>query len=1120
MTHSFIQFKSTIRFVLLCFLALSLGSASLQAQSCDITQGLIHEWKFDGNTTDNIGGNSPSGSFNYTNDRNGNSNKSLNFPTMTSATYLTNTIPVTSVTDITMSFWVKTPGYYLGASWGYFGHNSAGNTFLGIYADNPTTPLADGAFGLWNPTQGVVMQNGFTAKFNTWYYVAYVKEADSVSLFVNGKFHCKAQINNLAMSEIRYLQGRGVGNTTLPGVYDDYRIYNRAITAAEVDTLFSRSYLPFYEGEIKNVNLCSSNFGSFLTAPSNLGIYTYQWLKNGNPLSGENMDKLYFHTPSPSDAGNYQVVLINDCGLTDTTDIATVTFGALPNFNINLTQDILFNGGAYNGFSLLTPPTATDVNTSVDRFGVNGRAVQVKTKAGGISLSTPFNDTSSTISLWYQYNSAGNSNLTYILGAPALGATNNASFSPLGVSINNELGIISTGGTGGFWGSGVYLENSKWYHITAVINSNVCRIYVNSVLVKTYTNLQLLTNYPITHVGNTGQGAIAPYRGAMGMIDDIRFYNTALGQQAIYDLYSEMYLNWSYSLSASTTFCKGARVPIEAKPQSGNPSVTFTYKWKKDNVYLENNEIYTGVTAKLLEIKTLTAAEQGLYQCEVFSNENCTQINTSNISILVNTADSIGMDLTVTQPSCGTPGNIVFTATNAAAINYSLNGTFVNQIPSASWPFTLSNLTTGVYDFIAIHQSNGCAVSKRVYINSASKDSLYTIAGNLECSNGNTAVEAEACNVSGNAWYNLYDKVTGLLIGSVNPQGQNLGNVTMTLYNEKDNAAAIMANNNLNQFNMNYLHKSFVINSSNAPVSNVNVRFYYTDRDLFTMKNAIGCSNCTASDMVVSHVSNVSSDCNASNNMGGNLRLYWSKNPANTVSETMHVQSYLQSPANAMYGNVNLQTVGGSNSQGTALGGRYFEIVTSSFSEFRMHMAPNIPLPATMNTFDVQLVNDQSELTWETMQETNVLHFEVEKSNDAKNWSLLKTVQANGNSTTPSQYETLDQTPGIGKTYYRIKTLDIDGKFQYSIVKDVYRHASGSITMYPNPANHTLYVSTDNIQLPATLQIVSLDGKILSQSTLLNTINTLNVASLYAGMYLVKITDKDGVIHMNKLEKQ
>jgi hypothetical protein len=47
-----------------------------------------------------------------------------------------------------------------------------------------------------------------------------------------------------------------------------------------------------------------------------------------------------------------------------------------------------------------------------------------------------------------------------------------------------------------------------------------------------------------------------------------------------------------------------------------------------------------------------------------------------------------------------------------------------------------------------------------------------------------------------------------------------------------------------------------------------------------------------------------------------------------------------------------------------------------------------------------------------------------------------------------------------------------------------------------------------------------LDGKILSQSTLLNTNNTLNVASLYAGMYLIKITDKDGVIHMNKLEKQ
>lgn len=178
------------------------------------------------------------------------------------------------------------------------------------------------------------------------------------------------------------------------------------------------------------------------------------------------------------------------------------------------------------------------------------------------------------------------------------------------------------------------------------------------------------------------------------------------------------------------------------------------------------------------------------------------------------------------------------------------------------------------------------------------------------------------------------------------------------------------------------------------------------------------------------------------------------------------------------------------------------------------------PLPVSFMNYDVVLKGTKSQISWITLSETNTSHFDIEKSYDAKKWSVLNTIQASGNSSTPIQYETIDMEPGIGKTYYRIKTIDIDGQFSYSIVKDVYRHASGSITMYPNPANHTLYVSTDNIQLPATLQIVSLDGKILSQSTLLNTNNTLNVASLYAGMYLIKITDKDGVIHMNKLEKQ
>ena len=45
-----------------------------------------------------------------------------------------------------------------------------------------------------------------------------------------------------------------------------------------------------------------------------------------------------------------------------------------------------------------------------------------------------------------------------------------------------------------------------------------------------------------------------------------------------------------------------------------------------------------------------------------------------------------------------------------------------------------------------------------------------------------------------------------------------------------------------------------------------------------------------------------------------------------------------------------------------------------------------------------------------------------------------------------------DKSAGTGNVYYRIKSLDLDGKFSYStIAKVMMTQATGSISVYPNP---------------------------------------------------------------------
>lgn len=1089
-------------------------------QACDITSGLIHEYKFDGNMQDNIGSNNLSNSVTYTEDRYRAENKAAKLEALNQTIMLNNTIPVNSATNISLSFWIKTPNFYLGASWGYFGHNTAGNTFMGIYGDNPTTPEPDGCFGLYNTTQGVVMPNGVKTKFNTWYHVAFVKNADTVSLYINGSFQCKAQINSLSMSEIKHLTGRGIGNTTLPGTYDDYRIYNRVLTAGEVDTLYSLSYKPYFSANPISVNLCASNDRSYIEAPTEFEEYQFQWLKNGTPIIGENMKRLYFHSPNMSDAGNYSVVMSNSCNLSDTSQTIPVTYGSGPNYSTNQVYAFLF-GGAINGFTYLSPGVGTNANSAVSRFGgANHGAVHVVNKSGGMSLNTPFNDTSSTISLWYRYDQAGNSNLTYLLGAPAIANTNNASFSPMGISTNNELGIISTGGTGGFWGSGVYLTHNTWYHIAVVINSNVCKMYVNGTLVKTFTNLQLLTNYPITYIANTGQGVVAPYRGAMGMLDDIRIYSTSQNDQAIYDLYSEYLVDVPIS---TLNLCKGARATFKVNSLTNNPNTTFTYRWKSGSNYLENNQRYFGTDQAEMYIENAIASDAGTYTCEVINNQNCMVFLSSPILLNINTSDTISIDITPTQPTCTNAlGSVVVNATNATEVSILTNGLISSTITAANLPYTHNNLAApNTYTYSASNINTGCMSRKSFTVGAPGlSNKVYSNDGNFQCSEGPTSVVAIACNVSGNQWINLYDQVNGQIIGAINPNGQNLGNITMTMYNEINNQNSINANTDLTQFPVKYMHKSYSIISSVAPSSNVQIRFFYQDRDLNLIKQATSCSNCTFADLIMSHVSNVTSDCDATNNSGSSLKLYWSKNSANTNNETQIIQSYLQSPASAMYGNLSLNTPGGCNSAGSLYGARYFEINTNSFSEFRLHMMPNLPLPVNGLSFDVSLVNDKSELEWSTLSEQNTSHFEIEKSNNALTWSVIGNVDASGNSHSKTTYRFTDEKPGIGKTYYRIKVLDIDGNVEYSLVKDVYRTATGSITLFPNPSEGELNIHLQKVSLPATLQVLAMDGKVITHRILDTEKHKLELSELASGLYLIKIIDHVGTLYVDKFNKK
>jgi len=76
--------------------------------------------------------------------------------------------------------------------------------------------------------------------------------------------------------------------------------------------------------------------------------------------------------------------------------------------------------------------------------------------------------------------------------------------------------------------------------------------------------------------------------------------------------------------------------------------------------------------------------------------------------------------------------------------------------------------------------------------------------------------------------------------------------------------------------------------------------------------------------------------------------------------------------------------------------------------------------------------------------------------------------------------------------------------------------ASKTLNVYPNPSTGQFVI--DNQQMHAKiLNLYSVDGKLVKTSDLNESINTINVSGLSAGLYVIRAVDNTGFAHTNSL---
>jgi hypothetical protein len=178
-------------------------------------------------------------------------------------------------------------------------------------------------------------------------------------------------------------------------------------------------------------------------------------------------------------------------------------------------------------------------------------------------------------------------------------------------------------------------------------------------------------------------------------------------------------------------------------------------------------------------------------------------------------------------------------------------------------------------------------------------------------------------------------------------------------------------------------------------------------------------------------------------------------------------------------------------------------------------------LPVVLVGFTAEMNGRNVQLNWNTKQEVNASHFEIERSADGSNWSRVGMVQAVGNSNMQSDYSFTDQAPLAGVNYYRLKMVDLDNRNGYTEIKVVRSGLVNKISYFPNPARDFVNVGLgDAAGVQVTVRLISQTGQVLQEKRAEagnGATISLPIQQVPAGLYILSVTGADGSHESSKL---
>ena len=184
---------------------------------------------------------------------------------------------------------------------------------------------------------------------------------------------------------------------------------------------------------------------------------------------------------------------------------------------------------------------------------------------------------------------------------------------------------------------------------------------------------------------------------------------------------------------------------------------------------------------------------------------------------------------------------------------------------------------------------------------------------------------------------------------------------------------------------------------------------------------------------------------------------------------------------------------------------------TGTFSPFAISEGSSA-LPVELISFNANCTDNATRINWQTASEHQSASFELEKSRDGANWSVVETIAAAGHSSSILDYSLIDTEQSADIVYYRLNQVDQDGASK--IYGPISAHCGEAIDfsagVFPNPTSGELSIQINNVLAQNVhIQICGADGKVLVEGIYTLEAGTtqlpFNLEIVNAGMYTVKV---------------